>query len=127
MLISNQTARAMEAVEARERDVLRAYTPGAFPETNDVERAPVPVYTADPLSVTAPQDAFFVTGDGARALYTRDGRFSFKDGGLVDSSGRAVLGFATERAPLAPLRADPVDAALGCTDTAAVQDDGSVT
>lgn len=105
MLISDATARALENVAARERDAVQALTPS---------------------DVAAPDGAYFLTGGGRSGpLYSRDGAFSLRDGTLVDASGREVLGLRDD-GTLAPLRADPVDAALELTESAYIENDGRV-
>lgn len=128
MLISNATTRALDDIAVRERDVLQAYTPGAAPIRGDVAKPVTPQAALDPLSVAPPVDSYFVTSDDrGRMLFTQDGSFKLDDGALVDAQGRPMLGYARDGAPLAPLRADPVDAALGYAKTARVEPDGTVT
>ena len=127
-MISNSTARALEDIAVRERDVLQAYAPGAVPQRGDVAQESAPSFVLDPLSAAPPQGAYFVTNDErGRMLFTRDGGFAMRDGALVDRDGRPILGYRDDAAPLAPLRADPVDAALGLAAEAQVEADGSVT
>lgn len=128
MLISNATTRALDDVAVRERDVLQAYAPGALPERGDVAKAAAAAPALDPLSVAPPPDSYFITSDErGRMLYTRDGCFSIASGSLVDAQGRPMLGYAAGGASLAPLHADPVDAALGYASRAQIAADGSVT
>jgi flagellar basal body rod protein FlgG len=128
MLISNATARALDEIAARERDVLQSYAPGAMPERGDVAKKSDAAPSLDPLSAAPPADAFFVTRDDrGRILFTRDGSFSIRDGALVDEQGRPILGYARDGATLAPLAADRVDAALGFVGGARIEADGSVT
>lgn len=128
MLISNAATRALDDIAARERDLQQAYTPGATPERPDVATAPSPERTFDPLSVAPPPDAYFVTSDDrGRTLFTRDGSFSISDGTLVDEQGRPIFGYSQPGGPLAPLKADPVDVALGFANSAHIQNDGTVT
>jgi flagellar basal body rod protein FlgG len=120
--------RALGDIAAREADVLQAYTPGAVAEKNDVAQPAAFSFVLDPLSAAPPVDAYFVVaGDRAQLLFTRDGSFAVKDGVLVDDAGRSVLGYAGGASALAPLRADPVDVALGFVAGARVETDGSVT
>lgn len=128
MLVSNAMTRAFDEIATRERDVLQAYAPGATPERGDVARTAGALPSIDPLSVGAPDGAFFITSDDrGRMLFTRDGSFSMKNGTLVDSQGKPILGYARDGATLAPISADPVDAALGFTQDARIESDGSVT
>lgn len=127
MLISNATARALEEVAVRERDVLQAYAPGAIAERGDVAKPAASLPSLDPLSAAPPADSYFITSDErGRMLFTRDGSFALKDGALVDAQGRPVLGYARDGAPLTPLHADPVDVALGFAQSARVEPDGTV-
>jgi flagellar basal body rod protein FlgG len=128
MLISNAATRALDEIAARERDVLHAFAPGAMPEHGDVTRPASSQPTIDPLSVALPADTYFLTSDDrGRSLFTRNGSFSMNGGTLVDAQGRAILGYANSGATLAPLTADPVDAALGFTLSARIEQDGSIT
>ncbi|HEY9180660.1 MAG TPA: hypothetical protein VIO32_08060 [Candidatus Baltobacteraceae bacterium] len=127
MLISNAATRALDDIAARERDVLQAYAPGAAALRDDVVAAPTAQRSLDPLSVTAPAGSYFVTADDrGRMLYTRDGTFSLDRGTLVDAQGRPMLGYAGDGSTLAPLKADPVDVALGFAENASIESDGTV-
>lgn len=127
MLVSGAAARALDDIAARERDVLQAYAPGAVAERGDAAKPASMQPSMDPLCAAPPAGAYFLTsGDRSRTIFTRDGSFSIMNGTLVDAQGRPVLGYARNGAPLGPLTADPVDAALGFADTAHVQTDGSV-
>lgn len=128
MLISNATTRALDDIAARERDVLQACVPGAAPERGDVAKPPSAQRVLDPLSVAPAPDAYFITSDDhGRLLFTRDGSFSLQNGTLVDAQGRPMLGYQSPGAPLGPLEADSVDAALGYAKTAHIEPDGTVT
>ncbi|MGZ3499449.1 MAG: hypothetical protein ACXWNK_11340 [Vulcanimicrobiaceae bacterium] len=128
MLISTATTRALDEIAMRERDVMQAYTPAAVPERSDVAKPPNALFTFDSLSVSAPSDAYFVSSDErGRVCFSRDGSFALRDGELVDGQGRPVLGYRTGASALSPLRADPVDAALGLTAGVRIEPDGSVT
>lgn len=128
MMISPATAHAFAEISEREADVLHAYTPGAIPAKNDVASTPSSAYTRDALSAAAPADAYFVSCDTRGELcFGRDGGFALRDGALVDVHGRPVMGYAAQTNSLAPLHADPVDAALGYTTDARIERDGSVT
>lgn len=128
MLISDAMVRGLEDIAVRERDVLKAYLPGALPERGDVAQSAAPAFALDPLSATAPANAYFITSDDrGRLLFTRDGSFELRNGTIVDAQGRPLLGFREDGAPLAPLRCDAVDAALGLTSAARIEPDGSVT
>lgn len=128
MLISNATTRALDDIAIRERDVLQAYTPGAVPERGDVAQPSSAQPVLDPLSVAAPDDSYFITSDDrGRTLFTRDGSFALRNGIIVDTQGRPMLGYRTQGSALGPLQADPVDVALGYVKTAHVESDGTVT
>ena len=127
MTVGAATARAFETICMREEDVLKAYTPGAFPKRGDVAKDATQQYVSDPLSVAAPRDDYFVTSDDrGRPAFTRDGSFQCKDGALLDAAGRPVFGFRGDTGALEPLRADAVDAALGFADGARIEPDGTV-
>lgn len=128
MLISNATTRALDEVAVRERDVLQAYAPGAVPVRSDVAKPQTAQAALDPLCVAPPADAYFITSDDrGRMLFTRDGSLKVQGGTLVDAQGQPMLGYSRDGAPLGPLQADPVDAALGYVKTARVEPDGTVT
>lgn len=128
MLISDSTARAFENVAARQRDLMQAFTPGAIPWQGDVAAPHSSDFTLDPLSVSLPADAYLVSRDDAgRLLFTRDGSLSIRDGTLVDQNERAVLGRQNAGGALVELRIGRVDAALGFSQGAQIQPDGTVT
>lgn len=105
MLIDGAAARAFENAAARERDVLQTFAPA---------------------DLAAPDGAYFVTrGQGGKTLFARDAAFTLHDGTLVDGTGREVLGMRDD-GTLAPLHADPADAALGFTESARIEPDGRV-
>jgi flagellar basal body rod protein FlgG len=122
-MIDPATARALADVAARAGDLLASYSPGFEPHDADV-RDPVAraTYANSPLSVAAPPDAYFIAADrGGRRAFTRDGTFSFVHGTLTATNGDPILGYRPGVDPThalpEPLRADPVDIALGrCTD-----------
>jgi len=118
---------ALDRIAERAADARRAFTPGALPARDDVATgAPASDFTLDPLSVSAPADAYFVTGNGSGELaYTRDGAFSLSDGKLLDQRGQAVYGFGPGGDAPTELRADPVDVALGRVSDARIDPDGS--
>jgi flagellar basal body rod protein FlgG len=119
---------ALDRIAERAADVRRAYVPGAVPAHDDVETAKaVSDFTLDPLSVAAPENAYFVTNDEhGRRAYTRDGSFAFRGGKLVDADGTPVLGIRVPGGPLAELSVDPVDEALGRMGNAGIDRDGTV-
>jgi hypothetical protein len=114
-MIDPHVSAALERVAASERDVLHAYEPGFEPEDAGAASPTQRFPSASPLSVAAPDGAFFaVPGAGGTLRFTRDGTFSLVDGTLCERSGAPVLGFAPgETKRIAPLRVDPYDAALG--------------
>lgn len=127
-MIDAGTSAGLANIAARERDVRNAYQPGFVPEANDVARAPRAIATQDPLSVVAPQGAYFLTKDAAgRIAFSRDGTFALVDGELRAPDGRPVLGFSLgNRTALAPLHVDPYDRALGRVAGARIDADGSL-
>jgi len=119
MLISDSTARALENVAAREREVLRT-----LPAANSNLRDP---YAAQ-IPCEAPQDAYFITRDeGGRRLFMRCSGLYLNGANLTDGNGHPVLGYANPEGALQPLRVDPVDASLGLAQNARVASDGTVT
>lgn len=96
-MISDVTARALENIDLREQQAAASFTP--------------------PYLVTSQTNGTM--------SYTADRRFAVRDGTLIDASGNAVLGYASSDSPLAPLRIDPVDAALGYAAQARVFADGT--
>ena len=119
---------ALDRIAERAADVRRAYTPGAVPRYDDVATpAPVSDFTLDPLSVAAPDGAYFIAGDGEHGrCYTRNGAFALREGTLVDGDGRAILGARGSAGELTALRIDPVDDALGRVRDVAIAPDGTL-
>jgi len=115
MLIADSTARALENIVARERDVL-----DVFPAQSEAE-------LPGRLQCEPPAGTYFVTtnGDGSRA-FVRPAAMYFQGGELTDGNGRAILGYKSKGSPLSPLRADSVDSALGWTGAARIGSDGVV-
>lgn len=126
-MIDRSTSAGLEKIASRERDAAHAYKPGFVPESSDVARPSRPVAVQDPLSVAAPQSAYFLGIDaGGKVAFSREGAFEITKGELRGSDGRPVLGFALDdRSALAPLRIDPYDAALGRVSDARVDADGT--
>ena len=127
MLISPGAARVLDEIAVRERDVTNAFTAGAMPESSDTRRPSAAMPSLDPLSAVPPERSYFAvrTPDG-RTLYTRDGAFRLNGAALVDERGNAVLGYERPGAAPAPLRIDPVDAALGIAERARIAPDGEL-
>lgn len=96
-MIADATARALEAIDRREQQATAAFQP----------------------------EYIVTTQANGTMAYTGDRRFGVRDGTLIDGSGNAVLGYAGANTPLAPLRIDPVDAALGYAAQARVFADGT--
>ncbi len=126
MFLNSSLTLALDRIAERAADVRRAYAPGAVPQYDDVATpAPSSTFTLDPLSVAAPDGAYFVSVDEqGRRIYTRDGSFALRGGTLVDSGGNAVLGRSSATGSLNQLRVDAVDEALGRVDDAAIEPDG---
>lgn len=127
MFLNPSLTGALDRIAERAADVRRAYTPGAVPQHDDVATpSSVSDFTLDPLSVVAPDGAYFLANDArATTSYTRDGAFTLRDGVLVDEGGRAILGRKAPGAPLAELRVDGVDRALGRVADASIEPDGA--
>jgi flagellar basal body rod protein FlgG len=129
-VIAGATADAFNRIAARAQDVARAYTAGGFATSNDVNAARAPEYSADPLSVAAPPNAYFVieSANGARS-FTRDGGFVLERGTLRAIDGSAILGYPAgdARGALpAPLTLPATDVALGRCTNVRVESDGTV-
>lgn len=130
-MISAATTDALNRITARAQDVLRAYSAGGSATSNDSNIAPVqPRYAADPISVAAPANAYFVTqrADGLRT-FTRDGGFVLEGGTLRTADGSAVLGYADGDARGAipsALTLPARDVALGRCGDVRIESDGSV-
>lgn len=106
MFIADATARALENVAARERELT-----GVFPQMQSLP----------------PAGEYFITRDETgRQLFTRSDALFLRDGTMTDANGREILGFRTPGSALSPLRADPVDLALGITAEAQINADGTV-
>jgi flagellar basal body rod protein FlgG len=114
-VIDPAVAAGLAQIAARERDVLGAYQRGFEPESPSVAQRSRMLPGADPMSVVAPEGAYFVAADaGGTLTFSRDGAFVIERGELRSSSGRPVLGVALrDRATLGPLHIDPYDAATG--------------
>ena len=127
MFLNPSMSAALDRIAERAADVRRAFTPGAMPQHSDVATAaPESQFTLDPLSASAPHDAYFITSDArGRIAYSRNGTFHVAGGRLVDAQGLAVLGRRAQGGMLQELRIDPVDAALGRAADARIDADGS--
>lgn len=92
MTVDAAMGAAFDRLASRERDAMRAFTPGATPENTDVAGAQRIALTLDPLSVVPREGDYFVVGNrhGGRS-YARDGSLALRDGELVDQTGRAVF------------------------------------
>ena len=130
-MIPPATADALNRIALRAQDVMRAYTAGGFAANSDANTpARPPQLAADPLSVAAPANAYFVTqtGGGVRT-FTRDGGFTLDAGKLRDGAGNAVLGYpggdARGTLPV-PLALPANDVALGRCTNVRVESDGTV-
>jgi flagellar basal body rod protein FlgG len=110
---------ALQRIADRAKDVLAAFTPGAVPRFGDVRAVAAPLPADDPLSVAAPNGAWFVTVDdrGTRT-YTRAGVFHIgSDGTLQTLDGARVLGTSGATTVLGPVRLPEPDRTLGrCAD-----------
>ncbi len=127
MFLNAAMSAALDRIAERAADVRRAFTPGAVPAHDDVSTpADASDFTLDPLTVSAPDHAYFVTTDDrGNNAYTRDGAFALRNGTLVGSSGRAVLGVRAAGGSPEPLHVDPVDESLGRVREAHLERDGS--
>lgn len=118
-----------ERVASRERDVRRAFFPGAVAENADVPASndgARPVF--DPLSVALPQNAYVITVDAAgKRSYTRDGAFHVSDGTLVDANGNAIEGYVNPQASLSALQIRSIDVRLDRVKNLRLEADGKLT
>lgn len=118
MLISDSTARALENVAARERELLRT-----LPAENSTLGDPL----AAQIPCQAPPGAYFITRDeGGRRLFMRSSGLYLNGANLTDGNGRPILGYASREGALQPLRTDPVDASLGLAQNVRTGSDGTV-
>ena len=118
MLISDSTARALENVAARERELLRTL-PAENPTLGDPFAAQIPC--------EAPPGDYFITRDeGGRRMFMRS-RLYLNGAHLTDGNGRPILGYTSPEGALQPLRVDPVDASLGLAQNVRAGSDGTVT
>jgi flagellar basal body rod protein FlgG len=128
-MLATGSLEALQRIADRANDVLAAYAPGAVPKFGDVHVATQPLGVDDPLSVAAPDGAWFVTrGDhGTARTYTRGGGFHIgADGTLQSIDGARVLGTSGTSGALAPLRLPEPDRTLGrCTDLR-IEHDGAL-
>lgn len=125
MFLSSSLSGALDRIAERAADVRRAYIGGAFPVHDDVATPRgTSELTLDPLSVVAPEDAYFVTIDGEKQGYTRDGALALRGGRLVDPDGQAMFGLRAVGG-FGDLRIDRVDEALGRVRDPAIEADGS--
>jgi flagellar basal body rod protein FlgG len=128
MMLGTATLDALQRIAERASDVLAAYQPGAFPLHHDVAGTRGPLPAADPLSVAAPPDAWFVAADreGART-FTRAGTLHLGDDGvLATADGSAILGYAGAAGTLTPLRVPDPDRVLGRATNARIAADGTL-
>jgi hypothetical protein len=128
-MIDTAINEALERISARAQDVLHAYQGGFEPHAQDVaigaQARTEP--SADPLSVVAPEGAYFVVADASGARrYSRDGAFTLNDGTLRGQDGSVILGGTAPQGALQPLRVDRVDRALGHVVGERIEADGSV-
>jgi flagellar basal body rod protein FlgG len=127
MFLSASLSDALDRIADRASDVRRAFVPGARPENGDVASGGAPPeFTLDPLSVAAPDGAYFVLSNAGRTVYSQDGSFTVRDGVLTDERGDAVLGIRSPGDPLEAVRVDPVDAALGRFADVRIDEDGTL-
>jgi hypothetical protein len=127
-MIPQATADALARIAARAQDVRHSFDPGFEPQDPAlVRREVVTTASLDPLSVSAPEGTYFLTGAPEnRARLSRDGGFSFEDGTLRSRDGAPVRGFLSGGQEAVPLRADPIDVALGRVADPRIERDGSL-
>jgi len=127
MFVSATTMAALDRITQRESDVNMAFTPGAVPAHDDVATdRNTSQASLDPLSVAAPDNAFFITTDArGRICYTRDGAFELGNSTLLNTNARPVLGYGASGA-LTELHVDAIDQALHRVTNLHVEPDGAL-
>jgi flagellar basal body rod protein FlgG len=127
VFLNPEMSAALDRISERASDIRRAYTPGAIPDHDDISTvSPSSDFTLDPMSVSAPEDTYFIVREGhGRFGYSRDGSLAIRNGSVVNSQGLAICGLNAERTPV-ELRVDPVDEALGRVGQPSIEADGSV-
>ena len=120
-------ADALGRIEARSRDVLGGFEAG-FDPIDPRSRLTHPAWAPsfDPLSVAAPDGAYFATENSKGAGYSRDGSFTFDDGTLRARDGAQVLGYGADPKRPMQLRADPLDVALRRVGNPRIDRDGTL-
>jgi flagellar basal body rod protein FlgG len=128
MIVNAATQDALDRIAQRAADVQQAFTPGAMPQFGDVATdGPASRPALDPLCIAPPAGAYFQsTDERGRTTYTRDGSFAMRDGMLVGTNGRAILGFAARGGVATPLHVDAVDEALGRVQNLRLEPDGTL-
>jgi len=127
MMVSPSTMRVLDDIAQREQELRDAFTPGATAQHGDAAGPPAVEPDLGPLSVAPPTDAYFIARDErGRQMFSQDGVFHVHDDTLVDRNGQPVLGYQGGDGRLAPIRVDPVDAALGRTSDLRIEQDGQV-
>jgi flagellar hook protein FlgE len=128
MFLNSALSLALDRIAERARDVRRAFEPGASPAYDDVATGRTSsVPTLDPLSVVAPDGAYFLSKDvTGQTTFTRNGSFHLNEGVLVGADERPVLGFVAAEGALGELRIDPIDAVLGRARNVHIEPDGSL-
>jgi flagellar basal body rod protein FlgG len=131
-MINSGPARALAELAARAQEMLHAYEPGYETQDDQIRSATLarPKSTNDPLSVSAPEGAYFMGVDpSGKRFFSRDGSFHIAGDSIAWSDGSPVLGFGPNAEPGSaptPLKVDSVDAALGRAADAHFEADGSV-
>jgi hypothetical protein len=125
-MIPDASAAALRRITQRAEDLRNAYEPGFEPGDVHAPRATNAARSLDPLSAAAPPGCWFAVAGPAGVRFGRDGGFTLADGTLRARDGAEVLGFASGSATLGPLRADPVDVALGRVSDARLEADGTL-
>jgi hypothetical protein len=120
-------ADALGRIEQQAQDVFGGFEPGFEPADARTKRhgaASAP--SLDPLSVVAPDGSYFVSENGSGLGFSRDGSFAFDDGTLRARDGAPVLGYGADAKKPSPLRADPLDVALGRVANPRIARDGTL-
>jgi flagellar basal body rod protein FlgG len=131
-MINPGPAQALAQLASRAQEMLNAYQPGYETQDDEIRSFTLarPKPENDPMSVSAPEGAYFVGVDAqGRTFFSRDGSFKLDGTNVTWGDGSYVLGYpphAPAGSPPQRLKADPIDAALGRTAGAEVAADGSI-
>lgn len=93
--LENQFTPGYKAEQVQFHDMMSGYGPrGAQVQSSGIifEQGQI-VATSNPTDLAVEGNGFFVVNDGVRNHFTRDGRFNFMNGELVNPSGQKIMGY----------------------------------